>query len=172
VGWVPATGGYVMHFADITSAIVVYTHTHTHIHTHTHVIIIIVWLGRCWTLPFLRSCSRLDDSALNDRRLPDQYWVVPNRSQRSGARCDAVGLIGGYGPLVNEPHWPSGLDCGLQINWPKNLRMMCVSGGLSVPLYYRNAGPQKMRNIRRRHYWWKASIFLWSCRAGGHVSAL
>ena len=41
---------------------------------NTHVIIIIVWLARCWTLPFLRSCSRLDDSALNDTQ--DQYWVV------------------------------------------------------------------------------------------------
>ena len=30
------------------------------------------WLVRCWTLPFLRACSRLDDSALDDRRLPDQ----------------------------------------------------------------------------------------------------
>jgi len=30
------------------------------------IIIIIVWLVRCWTLPFLRACSRLDDSALDD----------------------------------------------------------------------------------------------------------
>jgi len=36
------------------------------------IVIIIVWLVQCWTLPFLRWCSRLDDSALDDRRLPDQ----------------------------------------------------------------------------------------------------
>jgi len=35
------------------------------------IIIIIEWLVRYWTLPFLRACSRLDDSALDDRRLPD-----------------------------------------------------------------------------------------------------
>ena len=45
--------------------------------THCDIIIIIiysiiVWLVRCWTLPFLRAFSRLDDSALDDRRLPDQ----------------------------------------------------------------------------------------------------
>jgi len=34
--------------------------------------IIIVWLVWCWTLLFLRACSRLDDSTLDDRRLPDQ----------------------------------------------------------------------------------------------------
>jgi len=36
------------------------------------IIIIIVWLDRCWTLTFLRACFRLDDSALDNRRLPDQ----------------------------------------------------------------------------------------------------
>jgi len=33
------------------------------------IIIIIVWLVRCWMLPFLRACSWLVDSALNDSRL-------------------------------------------------------------------------------------------------------
>jgi len=37
------------------------------------IIIIIVWLVRCRTLPFLRAYSRFDDSALDDRRLQDQY---------------------------------------------------------------------------------------------------
>jgi len=36
------------------------------------IIIIIVWLVRCWTLSFLRACSRLRDSAMDDRPLPDQ----------------------------------------------------------------------------------------------------
>jgi len=27
---------------------------------------------------FLRACSRLDDSTLDDRQLPDQCWVVPD----------------------------------------------------------------------------------------------
>jgi len=35
---------------------------------HIHIIIIIVWLVRCWTLPFLRACSRLDDF------VPDDWW--------------------------------------------------------------------------------------------------
>ena len=46
------------------------------------IIIIIVWLVQRWTLPFLRACSRLGDSALDDRRLPDQ-WL-------SGARSDSM----------------------------------------------------------------------------------
>jgi len=41
-------------------------------------------------LPFLRACSRLDDSALDIRRLPDQCWAVLDQIQRSWARCDAV----------------------------------------------------------------------------------
>ena len=41
-------------------------------------------------------------------RLPDQCWVV-NRIQRSGARCGAVGPIGGSRPLSKGPHRPHGL---------------------------------------------------------------
>jgi len=70
------------------------------------VIIIIVWLVRCWTLPFLRASSRLDDAALDDRQLPDQCWVVLNWFQQSRARCDAIGLIGGSTPLAKGPHRP------------------------------------------------------------------
>jgi len=36
------------------------------------IIIIIVRFVQCWMLPFLRACSRLDDSMLDDRQLPDQ----------------------------------------------------------------------------------------------------
>jgi len=51
------------------------------------IIIIIVWFVRCWTLPFLRSCScRLDDSALDDRQLPDQCWVVLSWAMTRSAR--------------------------------------------------------------------------------------
>jgi len=39
--------------------------------TEVIVVVIIVWLVRCWTLPFLRACSRLD-SLLDDRWMPDQ----------------------------------------------------------------------------------------------------
>jgi len=70
------------------------------------IIIIIAWLVRWWTLPFLRACSGLDDSALDDRRLPDQCWVVLNRIQRSGARWDAVDPIGGSSSLAKWPHMP------------------------------------------------------------------
>jgi len=35
-------------------------------------ITIIVWPVWCWTLPFVPAFSRLDDSVLDDRRLPDQ----------------------------------------------------------------------------------------------------
>ena len=72
----------------------------------SHIIIIIMQLVWCWTLPFLWARSKLDDFALNDRRLTDQCWVVLNRIQRSGARCDAVGPIGGSSPLATEPHRP------------------------------------------------------------------
>ena len=34
--------------------------------------------------------------------------MVLDRIQRSGARCDAVGLIGGSSPLENGPHCPKG----------------------------------------------------------------
>jgi len=70
------------------------------------IIIIIEWLVRCWTLPSLRACSWLDDSALDDRRLPDQCLVVLEWIQRSGARCDAVGPNGGSSPLAKRPHRP------------------------------------------------------------------
>ena len=33
--------------------------------------------------------------------------------QRSGARCDAVGPVGGSSLLVNGSHWPWRLDCHL-----------------------------------------------------------
>jgi len=74
------------------------------IHHHHHHII--MWLVRCWTLPFLRACSRLDDSALDDRRLSDQCWVVLNRIQRPGVRCDAVDLIAGSTPSGKGLHQP------------------------------------------------------------------
>jgi len=99
----------------------------THAHTHTHIysfnkpylltfflpiiIIIIVWLVhcglvRCWTLPFLRACSWLDDSALDDGRF-----------QRSGARCDTVGPIGGSSALAKGPHWTlRAIDCGPEMD--------------------------------------------------------
>jgi len=70
------------------------------------IIVIIVWLVRCWTLPFLRACSRLDDSALDDRQLPDQCWVLLNWIQQSRARCDVVSLIGRSTPLAKAPHRP------------------------------------------------------------------
>jgi len=35
------------------------------------IIIIHIIIIRCWTLPFLRQCSRLIDSALDDNRLSD-----------------------------------------------------------------------------------------------------
>jgi len=72
------------------------------------VIIIIMWLVRCWTLPFLRVFSRLDDPALDDWQLPDQCWVVLYQIQRSGARCDMVSR-----PLAKVPHRPWVLNCGL-----------------------------------------------------------
>jgi len=57
----------------------------TFVHGTLDIIFIVVWLVRCWTLPFLRACCRLDDSVFSDRRLPDQCWVVLNRIQWSGA---------------------------------------------------------------------------------------
>jgi len=46
-------------------------------------IIIIMWLVWWWTLPFLRVCSRLVDSGLDDRQLPDKCRVVIDRIQWS-----------------------------------------------------------------------------------------
>jgi len=40
------------------------------------IIIIIVWLVLRWTLPFLRACSMLVDSAFDDIQLPDQCWEL------------------------------------------------------------------------------------------------
>ena len=57
-------------------------------------IIMIVWLVHCWMLPFLRACSRLDDSVLDDRRLQDQCWVVLDQIQRCRTRWDAISPIG------------------------------------------------------------------------------
>ena len=70
------------------------------------IIIIAVWLVQCRALPFLRACSRLDDSALDDRRLPDQCWVMLDRIQWSGATCDVVDPIGSSSPLAKGTHWP------------------------------------------------------------------
>jgi len=71
------------------------------------IIIIIMCLFRWWTLPFLQACLKLVDSALDDRRLPDQCRVYcKSNSNTSGARCDTVCLIGGSNPLAKGPHWP------------------------------------------------------------------
>jgi len=43
------------------------------------IIIIIVRLVRWWTLPFLRTCSRLVDSTFYDRWLPDQCRLLPDQ---------------------------------------------------------------------------------------------
>jgi len=83
---------------------------------HHITIIMIVLLAWCWTLPLLQVCSRLDNSALDDRRLPDQCWVVLNRIQWSGARCDAIGPTGGSSHLVKGPHSHQGLNCGPQVD--------------------------------------------------------
>jgi len=48
-----------------------------------YIIVIIMWLVRYWTLLFLQACSRTDESVLDDRRLPDQCWVVLDRIQQS-----------------------------------------------------------------------------------------
>ena len=106
------------------------------------IIVIIVWFVLCWTLPFIWACSRLDDSALDDRRLSDQCWVVLDRilESWSGARCDAVSPTGGSSPLAKGPHRPWArlwsIDGSARAMWPKNLRrvvwMMCASGGWSV----------------------------------------
>jgi len=111
-------------------------------HLFIIIIVIIMWLVRCWTLPFIWACSRLDDSALDDRRLSNQCWVVLDRILEpwSGARCDAVSPIGSSSPLAKGPHrsWARlwSIDGSARAMWPKNLRrvvrMMCTSGGWSV----------------------------------------
>jgi len=67
------------------------------------IIVIFVWLVLRWTLPFLRECFMLVDSALHDRQLPDQCWVVSDLIQWFGARCGMVGLIDGSSPLAKGP---------------------------------------------------------------------
>ena len=101
-------------------------------HSVSFKIIIIVWLVRCRTLPFLRACSRLDDSALDDRRLPDQCWMVLDRIQRPRTRCNAVGPHRRFQSLGKDAtHNCSTVvtDGSARAVWPKNLRrvvrMMC-----------------------------------------------
>jgi len=113
----------------------------------TKPIVIIVWLVRCWTLPFLRACYRLDDSALDDRRLPDQCWVVldPTQIQQSGARCDAVGPIDGSNPLAKGHAGPKysrlwSVDGSAREMWLKNLRRVVLSAIVRLLLPARDSG--------------------------------
>ena len=92
------------------------------------IIIIIVWLVQWWTLPFLQECSMLVGSVLDDRRLPDRYRAMPDQTQMSEAKCDAVSQMGGSSLLVEGPSWPWRLDCGpwmsAHVMWPRNLRQL------------------------------------------------
>jgi len=141
------------------------------------IIIIITWLVQRWTLPFLRACSMLVDSALGDSSCQTnvqwcQIWFsgpepgvawsavpVPWHRGHTGPRSSAVvhGWIGASN--VAKELQTSGTDD------------VCVCGGWSVrrrtsSLYIETRALQETRSIRSRHRWSNASRFLASCRVG------
>jgi len=113
-------------------------------------IIIIVWLVRCWTLPFLRACS-IDLTILRSMiGCYQTYRVVLDQIQRSGARCDTVGPIGGSSPLAKGPRRSKGWAVSHGWIGTCSVTEELEAGGtddvcewwlITVDLFIRNAGP-------------------------------